>query len=60
MKRLFVVKDNKGNVDYDTTNGGYHDNKAEAKKHRDRMNHGLETKPYTVSPGPDHHNYKGH
>lgn len=59
MKRLFALRDNKGRL-LSVANGGpahYWESKKEAKENRDRL---FQTgDEYFVTPGPDHHNYKG-
>lgn len=50
MKRLFVVKNDKGNVvNGDDSQPVYFEQKSEAKKYRDSLDG-----KHTVSTGPDH------
>lgn len=63
MKRLFSLKDNDGHIliGIPSKDGPLSfDKKEDAKTRRDELNN---TKfgeyPWHVTPGPDHHNYKG-
>lgn len=59
MKRLFAVRNKIGTLDHDTANDGYHESKAAAKEHRNRMNSGLASPYYFVTLGPDHAGHNG-
>lgn len=57
MKRLFCVKNGRGNIIDNPKGGQYFDDKMEAKAFRNSL---VEYPPYTVSRGPDHIGPRGH